>query len=95
MTKWDAFKAALAGGGWAGVVNTLIGLGVTIGLLSAAQSSALATLIAGLATFLNLLVATIHTVQASKALRVNAELRRMAVSLHTMHGTADNPSQYD
>lgn len=83
MTKWDAFKAALASGGWAGVVNTLIGLGVTVGFLTSTQSSAIVTLVAGVATLLNLLVTTIHTVQAAKMIRSNAALEAEVMALRT------------
>lgn len=81
MTRWDAFKAALLSGGWAGVVNTLIGLGVTVGFLTSTQSSALVTVVAGIATLLNLVVTTIHTVQTARVLRANAALEAKIVRL--------------
>jgi len=82
MTRWQAFLAALASGGWTGVVNTLIALGVTLGLLTAGQSNALAALISGIATVLNLIVATVHTFQMADQIRANAMLIAMNDDLH-------------
>lgn len=75
MTLWQSLMAALKGGAWAGLANTIIGVAVTIGLVSANQSSALSALVAGGATLLNLIVALIHTFQQAKTLRTNAHLR--------------------
>jgi hypothetical protein len=83
MTRWEAFKAALAQGGWTGLANTLIGVAATIGLLTAGQSSALGALVAGVATLLNLIVATVHTFQMARVLQANAMLLDEAVRLRS------------
>lgn len=74
MTKWKSILAALKGGSWVGIVNTVLGLAVTGGLLTSSQSGSLATLVAGIATFLTLIASTIHTFHAAKLVRTNAML---------------------
>lgn len=69
MTKWQAILGALKGGALVGAVGTLLGLAVTIGLITADQGNQLAQLVSGLATLVTAIITAVHTFQAAKLLR--------------------------
>lgn len=74
MTKWQAIVAALKGGAWWSAVETLLGIGVTIGILTADQDQVVLAAITGALNLIQLIQTAVHTFQAAKLLRANAKL---------------------
>jgi hypothetical protein len=81
MTKRQAIWAAIKGGGWLSVLTTLLGIGVTVGILTADQDQALLAVATGALNLVQLIQTAVHLVQASKlTLSRNAFARRLAVA---------------
>jgi hypothetical protein len=77
MTVWQSVWAAIKSGAWVGYLGTLIGVAVTLGLLTQDQANAAAQLVSGVATLVTLIVSLVHTFHAAGLLRRNANLRAL------------------
>lgn len=81
MTKWQAIWKVLAGGGWVQVLGTLVGIGVTVGILTADQSQAVLALATGVASAVQLVATLVSTFRHASAVQQVRELaRRLAVA---------------
>lgn len=66
MTKRQAIWAAIKGGGWFSVLTTLLGIGVTVGILTADQDQALLAVATGALNLVQIIQTAVHTFQAAK-----------------------------
>lgn len=69
VTGWQAFLAALKGGGWVSVLTALVTIASSYGLLSATQGTVLGNAAAAVASALTAIVAVVHNFQHAKAIK--------------------------
>lgn len=72
-TGWATFLAALRSGAWVSWLTTILGIGVTITLLTATQAGALGDVASALFNLLQAIVTAVHTFHAVKVV----QLRRL------------------
>lgn len=72
VSGWQAFLAALKGGGWVSVIAALATIATTYGLLSTVQGTALENVATAVASALSAIVAVVHNFQSAKAIKAAA-----------------------
>ena len=76
MTTWQSILTALKNGTWITTVGALLSLGVTLGVVTATQETAIQATATALATLITLAFALAHTFSKAKALRAAAPPRQ-------------------
>lgn len=69
MTKLQSLWAALKSGAWTSVLATVLGIGVTIGLLTLDQSHVLLDVAAGLVNLVSLIGTAVHAFGRASQIR--------------------------
>lgn len=77
MTNWQVFLAALKSGAWVSWVTTLLGIGVTVTLLTATQAGALGDVASAVLNLIQAIATAVHTFHARQAIQTVRTLKEL------------------
>lgn len=82
MSKWQSVWQVIKGGGWVQILGTLVGIGVTVGILTADQSQAILAAATGVASLVQLVATVVSTFRHASAVRQLHAARSLAAVSH-------------